>query len=160
MNKTASQIGSEVLFKLAQGQLAEEYYQDTPREKRHWPYAALGAAAGGLGTHYLLPNEMAKGYRETAKGLGERATASQQAFEPYYQKGMERYKGKVPRELVKQHNVRVKDVSAGGKPISKLMPAHEAQKYFKSRAFAESMPRNLLGAGLGLGAGLLASSMF
>ena len=141
------------------GQLDQGYYEDTPSQKRHWPIALGGAAAGALGAHYLLPNQMTQSYRDTASGLGDAAKASRTAYEPYFDKGMERYKGKIPRELVKAHNVRMQDVSARGRPVSKLMPAHVAQKYFKSRAFAEAMPRTLLGAGLGLGAGILGSSM-
>jgi hypothetical protein len=162
MKKTASQIGDEVLKKLAEGEelMDPSLYEDTPAKKRHWPMAMGGALAGGAAAHYLAPNQMTKDYRETAKGLEEPAQASRAAFEPYYDKGMGKYRGKIPRELVQQHNVQVKDVNAKGRPTSKLLPAHEAQKYFKSRAWQEAMPRTLLGAGLGLGGGLLASSLF
>lgn len=149
------------LMKFSQGgQLDESYYEDTPSKKRHWPWAMGGAALGALGTHYLLPNEMTQSYRDTAKGLEDKARLSEKAFAPHYDSAMERYTGKIPRGLVQQHNINVKDVSAKGLPVSKLMPAHEAQKYFKGRAFAESMPRTLLGAGGGLALGLLGSSMF
>ena len=160
MRKTASQIGDEVLKKLAEGELLDEsYYEDTPAKKRHWPYAAAGALAGGAAAHYLAPSQMVKDYRETASGLEGQARASEKAFEPYYQKGLEKHTGKIPRELVQQHNLRINDVGAKGQSVSKLAPAHAAQKYFKGRAWQEAMPRTLLGAGLGLGAGILGSSM-
>lgn len=161
MKKTASQIGDEVLKKLAEGEelMDPSLYEDTPAKKRHWPWAMGGALAGGAAAHYLAPSQMVKDYRETASGLEGQARASEKAFEPYYQKGLEKHTGKIPRELVQQHNQRINDVSSAGKPVSKLAPAHQAQKYFKTRAWQEAMPRNLLGAGLGLGAGLLGSSM-
>ena len=156
--KTASQISTEVLLKLSQGeeQLDEQYYEDTPSKKRHWPYAMGGALAGGAAAHYLAPSAMTKSYRETAKGLQEPAQASLEAHKPSYDPKLDKFTGTLPEE----HMTHVRDVSAAGRPVRFNAPAHAAQKYFKSRAWAESMPRTLGGAGLGLGAGLLASSLF
>ena len=159
MPKTgASQIADAVLRKLAEGeeQLDEQYYEDTPAKKRHWPYAAAGALAGGAAAHYLAPSAMTKSYRETAKGLQEPAQASLEAHKPSYDPKLDKFTGTLPEE----HMTHVRDVSAAGRPVRFNAPAHAAQKYFKSRAWAESMPRTLGGAGLGLGAGLLASSLF
>ena len=71
------------------GQLDQGYYEDTPSQKRHWPIALGGAAAGALGAHYLLPNQMTQSYRDTASGLGERAQASLKAHEPHYDPKLE-----------------------------------------------------------------------
>lgn len=157
--KAASQIADEVLFKLAQGeQMDSSMYEDTPARKRHWPWGAGGALAGGLAGHYLLPSDITKGYRETAKGLEGASQAAQEAYKPYYSAENIKFQG-VPEEIAKQHGVMVKDVGAAGKPVRFQAPANVARDYMKSRAWAESMPRTLGGAALGLGGGLLLSSM-
>ena len=155
--KTASQLSTEILKKLAEGeQLDEQYYEDTPARKRHWPMGAAGLLAGGAAAHYLAPSQMTKDYRETAKSLGEPAKASLEAHKPSYDPKLDKFTGVLPEE----HMTHIKDVSAAGRPVRFNAPAHAAQKYFKSRAWQEAMPRTLLGAGLGLGGGLLASSLF
>jgi hypothetical protein len=170
MYKTASQIGDEVLRKLAEGeQLDPQYYEDTPSKKRHWPLAMAGAALGGGAAHYLAPSKMTKDYRATAAGLGDAANASQEALKAHYDPKAQSFHsnnypepGKftnVPKETWDAHKRLVKDVNAGGHKVRFEAPAHVAQKYLKSRAWAEAMPRTLLGAGLGLGAGILGSSM-
>jgi len=154
--KTASQISTEVLRKLAEGeQLDEQYYEDTPSKKRHWPLGMAGLLAGGAAAHYLAPSQMTKDYRATAKGLEGPAQASLEAHKPFYDPKADKY-----TQTLQEHMVPVKDVSAAGRSVRFNAPAHAAQKYFKNRAWQEAMPRNVLGAGLGLGAGLLASSLF
>ena len=163
--KISSQIADVVLKKLAEGELLDEsYYEDTPAKKRHWPYAAAGALAGGAAAHYLAPSQMVKDYRETAKGLEGASQASQEAFKPHYDPKAQTTEGpgkftNVPKETWDTHKRLVKDVNVQGRRVGFEAPAHAAQKYFKTRAWQEAMPRNLLGAGLGLGAGLLGSSM-
>lgn len=159
--KTASQISNEVLRKLAYGgmdpyaaqQMDPSYYEEPAPKKRRWPAAVIGAGVGGLGAHYLLPNQMVKDYRAAASSIADKAKASEIAHKPHYDALTDTYKKEIPG-----HNVTVKDISAEGRPLVKKMPAHMAQKYLKSRAWAESMPRTLLGAGLGLGAGILAAN--
>lgn len=156
----AASIADEVLAKLAQGyeQMDPSMYEDTPARKRHWPWAAGGALAGGLAGHYLLPSELTKSYRETAKGLEGPAAAAQEAYKPFYSKEDIKFQG-VPEEIAKQHGVQVRDIGAGGQKVRFNAPAFAAKDYMKSRAWAESMPRTLGGAALGLGGGLLLSSM-
>ncbi len=133
-------------------------YEDTPARKRHWPWAAGGALAGGLAGHYLLPSDITKGYRETAKGLEGAAQAAQEAYKPHYDPNAIKFQG-VPEEIAKQHGVMVRDINAAGNKVRFQAPANVARDYMKSRAWAESMPRTLGGAALGLGGGLLLSSM-
>jgi hypothetical protein len=96
---------------------------------------------------------MVKDYRSAAGSIEDKAKASLEAHKPHYDALTDTYKKEIPG-----HGVTVRDVTAEGRPFMKKMPAHLAQKYLKSRAFAEAMPRTLLGAGLGLGAGILASN--
>lgn len=149
-----------VLAKLAQGyeQMDPRMYEDTPARKRHWPLGAAGALAGGLAGHYLLPSDITKSYRETAKGLEGPAAAAQEAYKPFYSKEDIKFKN-VPEEIRALHEVPVRDVSAAGNKVRFSAPAFAAKDYMKSRAWAESMPRTLGGAALGLGGGLLLSSM-
>jgi hypothetical protein len=150
-------IADAILKKLAEGeQLDEQYYEDTPSRKRHWPMGMAGLLAGGAAAHYLAPSQMTKDYRATAKGLEGLAQASLEAHKPSYDPKLDKFTGVLPEE----HMTHIKDVSAAGRPVRFNAPAHAAQKYFKNRAWQEAMPRNVLGAGLGLGAGLLASSLF
>lgn len=156
----AASIADEVLAKLAQDyeQMDPSMYEDTPARKRHWPWGAGGALAGGLAGHYLLPSDITKGYRETAKGLEGAAQAAQEAYKPHYDPNAIKFQGMSP-ELTKQHEIMVKDVNAAGNKVRFKAPAFAARDYMKSRAWAESMPRTLGGAALGLGGGLLLSSM-
>ena len=155
MLKTASQIANAVLLKLAdESQMDPSLYEDTPSKKRHWPLGAAGLLAGGAAAHYGLPSQMTRDYRDAAKGLEEKAVASREAHKPFYDPKAERYTQTLP-----DHSVMVNDVTAKGSKVRFGAPAHAAQQYFKNRAWAEAMPRTLLGAGLGLGAGILGSSM-
>ena len=152
-------IAERVLAKLAQGeQMDPSMYEDTPARKRHWPWGAGGALAGGLAGHYLMPSDITKGYRETAKGLEGASQAAQEAYKPYYDPKAIKFQG-VPEEIAAQHGVQVRDIGAGGQKVRFNAPANVARDYMKSRAWAESMPRTLGGAALGLGGGLLLSSM-
>lgn len=159
-DKQASMLVAEHVFaKLAQGeQMDPSMYEDTPARKRHWPWGAGGALVGGLAGHYGLSSETTKGYRETAKGLEGAAQAAQEAYKPHYDPQAIKFQG-VPEELAAQHGVQVRDIGAGGQKVRFNAPANVARDYMKSRAWAESMPRTLGGAALGLGGGLLLSSM-
>lgn len=167
-HKKVAQITNAIIVKLAQGGMQYEptppmdpsYYEDEPAKKRHWPWALGGAAVGGLGAHYALPSQMVKDYRATASGLGDAASASRAAYDAIPKNTITGKPMGWEGAASEPHMRRVLDVGAAGENVNKLMPAHEAQKYFKGRAFAEAMPRSVLGAGLGLGAGLLASSLF
>lgn len=165
--KSPKSIWADFHKQAQNAQLDPRYYEDEPAKKRIWPWALGGAALGGLGAYHFLPNEMTTSYRDIAKGLEDKARASEQALSKYYDPSMERYTpktktlhGAIPRSEVAPHLIRVKDINAKGAPVDKLLAAHQAQKYFKNRAYAEAMPRSLLGAGAGLALGILGGSMF